>query len=258
MIVSGVRHRFFGILFFLFISFFSTCLHAQRRYEPVIVSEERQKSELSQFSGSAFEPELVLEPEPDNQKSPFLAGVLSFLLPGLGEAYAGRFDAGKYSLGIEVGLVAGLVGTTVYANSLETDYQIYARTHASVSSGDKSDQYWKDISSYQSWEDYNQERMRQRDVSHLYGPENAWEWDSDASRQRYRSIRISSDEAFRATYYIIAAMGVNRLFSIINAVRFVNDYNESQIPTSFRMHPRIYMNTAFVPDGAGIFIEKSF
>lgn len=259
MIVSGFRRYLSGMSFFIFFLAFTSDLHAQRRPEPALFSEDHliSSQELA-LSSQPFDPEITLSPEPDNQKSPFLAGVLSFVLPGLGEAYAGRFDVGKYSLGIEVGLVAGLIGTTVYANSLETDYQILARTHAGVSSSDKSDQYWKDISSYQSWEDYNQERLRQRDLQRLYGPENAWEWDSEANRKHYRDIRISSDEAFRATYYFIAAMGLNRLFSIINAVRFVNNHNESQDQTSFRIHPRLHMNTTFIPDGMGIFVEKSF
>lgn len=258
MIVPGFRRQLLNILFFGCFLLFASDLHAQRRLEPSFFLEGYLNQEPPSAPNDPSATEINLLPKTDESKSPFLAGVLSFILPGLGEAYAGRFDTGKYSLGVEVGLVAGLLGTTIYANSLESDYQILARTHAGISGSSKSDQFWKDISSYQSWEDYNQERLRERDTQHLYGPENSWEWDSDASRKHYRDIRISSDNAFQATYYFIAAMGINRLFSIINAVRFVNEHNELQEQSTLRITPKVHMNTALVPDGMGIFIEKSF
>lgn len=258
MIFPGFRRQLLSILFFCCFLLFASDLCAQRRAEPSLFSEGYLNQEPPSTPNDSPVLEVNLLPKTDESKSPFLAGVLSFILPGLGEAYAGRFDTGKYSLGIEVGLVTGLLGTTIYANSLESDYQVLARTHGGVSSGSKSEQFWKDISSYQSSEDYNQERMRERDTQHLYGPENSWSWDSDASRKQYRDIRISSDNAFRTTYYFIVAMGINRLFSIINAVRFVNEHNDLQEKQSFHIMPKIYMNTALVPDGMGVFIEKSF
>ncbi len=158
------------------------------------------------------------------QKSPVLAAVLSFILPGLGELYAEQFEIGQYFLAADVALILGVATLSVYGHIQRADYQTYARLYANVS-GDKSDEFWRDIADWQSREAFNESRLRRRQYSAIYESRDNWQWQSNAHRLRYREIRISSETAFQASYYVIAAMGINRLLSAINAVRLVNEEN---------------------------------
>ncbi len=164
---------------------------------------------------------LDVEP-PIKPKSPVLAGMLSFILPGLGELYAERFDVGQYFLAADVALILGVAGLNVYGQILRADYQTYARLYANVS-GNKSEEFWRDIADWQSREAFNESRLRRRQYSAVYERADDWQWQSNAHRLRYREIRIASETAFQASYYVIAAMGINRLLSAINAVRLVNE-----------------------------------
>ncbi|WP_157452504.1 hypothetical protein [Chloroherpeton thalassium] len=251
--------RFSAFFLVLFLHSFLPA-HAQWQPQPNLFTETYLAEQaLAVPIDSAEFPEFELVPDVEGSKSPFIAGLLSFVLPGLGEAYAGNFSTGKYSLGIEIGLIAGFVGTTVYANSLETDFQTLARSNAGVSSSQKSDQFWKDISNYESMAAYNEERMQLRDYNGRYSQEDFWDWDTEANRKKYRDLRISSDEAFQATYFILGAMAVNRLFSAINAVRSVRAYNESlSSSASLRITPKVYRSRPFLVDGVGLNLEKSF
>jgi len=258
-------HGFFAAQFYRFSALFlalflwlNVPLHAQWHAQPEFFTETYHAQQLQVASADSAEFfDFDVSPELKGAKSPFLAGALSFVLPGLGEAYAGNFSTGKYSLGVEIGLIAGLVGTSIYANSLESDYQVMARAKAGVSEGEKSEQFWKDISNYESLEAFNQQRLRQRNYDGIYSQENFWQWHTESDRKKYRDLRISSDEAFQATYFIIGAMAVNRLFSAINAVRGVRAHNESLVSeTTLRIFPKMYRANSGVVQG--IALEKSF
>lgn len=195
------------------------------------------------------------------RKSPALAAIFSFVLPGMGELYAGRFDWGQYSLGAEAALVAGIIGTNLYAGSLVNDYKTLARTNAGVN-GEKGEQFYIDASNYLSSTAFNQEKLNDRNYNAVYGQSDSWNWSSDAARRQYRDIRINSEVTYRATYYIIAAMGINRIFSAINAVRFVNQHNEPYpMPEESRMQwgaQPLYGGTGLLPDGLSLSLKKTF
>jgi hypothetical protein len=204
-------------------------------------------------------PELIAFEISDNEKSKALAGFYSFLIPGLGEAYAGNFSIGKYSMGMEAALVTGLISTIVYANSLESDYQNLARTYAGVSGSSKTEQYWKDISNYKSWESYNQERLQQRNYNALYENEDYWSWESERQRKTYRQKRISSDQAFQSAYYFLAAMGLNRLISMINAVRSTAEFNNNLTQgIKLNLSPVMVLNKKYIMNGVKISLRKTF
>lgn len=87
----------------------------------------------SEFGSSLFSPALSAPPRGiPSRKSPFLAAVLSAVLPGAGEVYAGSY--------LLAGLFAALEGAGWYFNINENrlgddktgEYQIYANEHWSV------------------------------------------------------------------------------------------------------------------------------
>ncbi len=190
-------------------------------------------------------------------KIPFVAAALSFVLPGIGEVYAGRFSSGgQYFLGADVALITSLLVTVISGNVQRAEYQNLARLNANIA-GDKTDQFWIDIADYQSWQAFNEDRLRRRQYGRVYTEANAWQWNSEASRLQYRQTRISSETAFQAGYFVVAAMALNRLLSAINAVRLLNEQNDlSQNQTSSSM----LLHTATPPalDGIGIGVQVSF
>lgn len=198
---------------------------AQKALQPKIFAHEL-RAFVKKDSVSAIS--LDIEPAP-SEKSPALAALLSFILPGLGELYAGRFESGQYFLAADAALILGVATLTVYGNVQRADYQTFARLYANVSGNEKSNEFWRDIADWQSRDAFNESRMRRRQYADIYDSADDWQWQSVAHRQRYREIWVSSETAFQSSYYVIAAMGVNRLLSAINAVRLVNEANGKKL-----------------------------
>ncbi|MDW8466336.1 MAG: hypothetical protein RML35_09230 [Chloroherpetonaceae bacterium] len=190
------------------------------------------------------------------QKSSFLAVLLSFALPGIGEVYAERFDVGQYFLAADVALLVGFVALTVYGNVQRADYQSYARLYANIS-GDKSEEFWRDIADWQNREAFNQFRLQRRQYALIYGPADDWQWVSEAHRLRYREMRISSETAFQAGYYVLAAMGLNRLLSAINAARLVNAA-KGEIGANTHVQPCFSSSVQALPDGLLLSVRATF
>ncbi len=198
-------------------------------------------------------------------KSAFTGAALSFLLPGLGEIYAGNFESGRYFLGAELAMLLGIGTQYVRGLSFESDYKVLARTNAGVL-GDKDEQFWRDISSFSSIEEFNADRLRNRDFGRLYNPQtHFWQWNSEASRQQFRDLRIQSDKAYQSIYYFVAIMGINRVLSMINAVRGINAFNdangfskdEDELETSLYFLPE-HRTFSPIPDGIRAEFRVSF
>src|SRR3954468_9557377 len=73
-------------------------------------------------------------------KSPLAAAGLSFLVPGLGEAYVSRFDVGKYFSGSEAILWGGYAGLSMYANDFRQDMESFAISNAAAGSTRSTDE----------------------------------------------------------------------------------------------------------------------
>ncbi len=198
-------------------------------------------------------------------KSAFTGAALSFLLPGLGEVYAGNFESGRYFLGAELAMLLGIGTQYVRGSSFESDYQVLARTRAGVS-GNKDEQFWRDISSFSSIDEFNADRLRNRDFGRLYNPQtHFWQWNREADRRQFRDLRIQSDKAYQSIYYFLAAMGINRILSMINAVRSINTFNavhgfskdEDALETSLYVLPE-HRAAAPLPDGIRAEFRISF
>jgi len=72
-------------------------------------------------------------------------------------------------------------------------------------------------------------KLQDRNLAEVYDPAQGyyWKWESDADRQRFRSLRISSAKVFDNSRFVIAAVVVNHIISAINAARLVRHYNRA-------------------------------
>jgi hypothetical protein len=168
------------------------------------------------------------------EKSVAQSVIYSLILPGMGELYVGDYSVGKYFTIAEVSLWITWTGFQMYGNWIQTDSRNYAVQHAGVITAGRSDQYFIDIGNFQSVYAFNQEMLRERNQYQTYDVNSSsfWSWDTDANREHYRQLRISSDETFNNSRYVIAAVLINHLTSAINAARNALAHNKNAAQSS--------------------------
>lgn len=171
----------------------------------------------------------TLSPAVEGKKSAFRAVLYSLILPGMGELYGGRFDAGTYPLIAEVALWTGAVGINAYGNWVRDDARIFAQRHAGINPAGKDDDFFIHIENYSDLHDYNNQRLIERRIDELYPDEAAWRWDwvSEDHRSEYKDMRIHSDQMKNAVTFFVLGMVANRIWSAIQASAAVRAHNNS-------------------------------
>jgi hypothetical protein len=167
-------------------------------------------------------------PAAPGKKNVGLAALYSLLLPGMGELYAGGFDSGKYFLIGEGVLWLTYAGFTAYGDAIQADSRAFATARAGIVQEGKSDQYFVDIGNYMSIDEYNEQKLRDRQPEKLYDPAAgyAWQWDTEDSRVSFRTERIRSDDVYNSRKLVVAVILLNHLASAINAARCAVVHNK--------------------------------
>jgi hypothetical protein len=188
-----------------------------------------------------------------------LAVVASLILPGMGEWYAGSFESGKYNLIAEGGLWLAYSGFRMHANWLQQDAQTFAHQHAGAHFDNKDDQYSVNIGNFNSTDEYNQAKLRNRENDLIYSAEQyAWQWDSDASRAQFKDVRIRSGEIKNNAKFIIAAVVINHLYSAFSAGRKAAAYNKD-LSMLDKIEIQAYaLNNGTRVDGIGLSFSTKF
>ncbi|MFZ4619212.1 MAG: hypothetical protein ACOYNS_01525 [Bacteroidota bacterium] len=162
------------------------------------------------------------------KKSGTTAVLYSLLLPGMGELYADGFDNGRYSLIAEGGLWLSYFAFQQYGSWIQTDARNFASAHAGAQISGKDDQYFVNLGNFINAYEYNDKKLRDRDIDRVYNVDAGfnWQWDSDANRKEFRAMRVSSERVLNNSQFIIAGVIVNRIVSAINAARLTRIYNQ--------------------------------
>lgn len=172
--------------------------------------------------------ELIKQEYNNKKKNRGLAIIYSALLPGMGELYADGYSSGKYFTIADAVLWGGLIGVTAYANNQEDSYRAFAKTHGGVSLSGKNDKYFADIGNYLDIYEYNHLKELDRNFGGVYDKESEyWKWSGQTQRSEYRNMWKSSETANNATRFIVGALILNRVASVINAIRLVNAHNNN-------------------------------
>jgi hypothetical protein len=162
-----------------------------------------------------------------SQKSVLLGVALSLVLPGAGEWYAGNLSTGQYFMGADGILWLSYAGVSLRGNWIRDDARLYASEHAGASMEGKAEKYEVDLGNFQSMDEYNQAKLRNREFDLLYDrPDFVWNWDTEKNRLEYRALRIRSDEYFQNAKFFVGALVVNRIISAFSAWRSVNRHNK--------------------------------
>ena len=179
-----------------------------------------EKSENNQQQSDSF--------DKPRQVSLGKAVLFSALLPGLGEHYVGNRGKAKYFFAAEALTWISFITYKTYASWKEDDMIRYAAQYANAQLEDKDDTFRDMVGFYDDIEQYNTiGRVSDPDRAYLSDtPENHWHWQSEEHRISYRVIKNRSREAERRVEFIIGAMIVNRVISIIDTVRDVKRQNK--------------------------------
>jgi len=165
------------------------------------------------------------------RKSPGLAAFASLAIPGLGELYAGRYDAGKFSTIAEVSLWVFYTVLEIHSNQVRSDAINYARMYAGAQIGGKPEQFFVDMGNFINTNDYNSAKVNDGDYALIYNPltmpSYQWQWQSDADRARFKDMRIEADQFLNYGRYTAAVIVLNHLISAINAARLAAGVNAS-------------------------------
>jgi hypothetical protein len=210
------------------------------------------------FETQPFALQIDLKQSEPDQKSVFRSVVYSLVLPGMGELYAGGFDNGKYFLMAESGLWLTFASFELYGNWLQNDARRFAAAHASASIDGKDDQFFVNVSNFSSVYDYNEKKLRDRNIADIYDPNGSyfWQWDNDQSRLRFRDLRVKSDNVFNNVRFVVGAIIVNHIASAINAARVAISKNK-ELADGWQVQPGL-LGSYFHPEGVVLTLRKTF
>ena len=155
------------------------------------------------------------------KKSIVKAALYSALLPGLGEYYVGNRRKARVFFAVEAVTWIGYLSYKVYGNWKEDDLIRFASEYANANLEGKSQEFQDWVGFYDDIDQYNSlGRVQDQDRPYLIDNfENHWRWQSDDDKANYRNLKNSSREAFRRTNFLVGLAVVNRIVSIIDAVR---------------------------------------
>ncbi|MEK6757144.1 MAG: hypothetical protein AABZ02_13410 [Bacteroidota bacterium] len=231
----------------------STFVYGQARVRHAMVKESRKAEEPRHV-------DLGVHPSDRAPKSVTLAVVYSLILPGMGNLYADNFSTGKYYLVAETGLWLTYAGFRSHGQWLRQDARTFAAQHSDAVFNGKDDQFDVNIGNFNSLEDFNEAKLRNRQYDQLYNlsPAYGWRWDNDANRLAYKDTRIRSDEAFRNSQFVIGALVLNRIIAAISAARAVADYNSlAGSAGAWRLDARVLGGT-LAAHGIELTLSKEF
>ncbi|MDR3628078.1 MAG: hypothetical protein P4L45_14640 [Ignavibacteriaceae bacterium] len=211
------------ILLVIFISF---CSFAQTNTELntlALQNSIKQTSAQKNFNDVHFNSAVVAK------KNTGLAILYSFLLPGMGELYAGSYSSGKYFTVAEGALWGVYIGMNSYSNWLKNNYKSYAASVGGVNNNNKNSDYYATIGDYTNISEYNDAMSLQQDFNKMLDTKTSyWNWQTTADRKNYRGMWVSGEQANNNLRFVVGALILNRVISAINAARLVTAYNKNQ------------------------------
>ncbi len=162
------------------------------------------------------------------RKSVGLAILFSAILPGMGELYADSYSSGKYFT-IADGTLWGIYfGMSTYSGWLKNQYIAYAASTGGVNTQSKNSDYYATIGDYSYLDQYNNAMALQGSYDQMWNNSYYWDWKTDNERKSYRNLWSSSEQARNNLRFVVGALILNRIISIINAARLTAAYNKRQ------------------------------
>lgn len=144
----------------------------------------------------------------------------SLVLPGWGERSIGAAGRGNTFLATEVSLWVGFGLLKAISNRAHDEMISKVVSAAQVNPADKSAGYFDDVGNYNSFTDYNDQMLRDRNPYLLYpeGQGYEWNWSSESQRKSFKDIKFKRNLYSQFTVYTLGAITINHVVSAIDAV----------------------------------------
>ena len=174
-------------------------------------------------------------------KSVPLAALMSATVPGAGQIYLGQKTKAGVFLAADLITIFSLYRFNLEQDIAVNNYKQYALVNAGLRMGVDKDVYIY-ASKYRSATEYNlametfyknyllidyitQEEFNEYVLRDRLGPEDWWEWQSDAQFKKYRSIRQQKQEFEQYASLAVGILIVNRIISVVDAAITTNKIN---------------------------------
>jgi len=165
------------------------------------------------------------------KKSPSTAFLLSLALPGTGQLYSGDKTKAKVFLGAEVVWWGSFWLFRTLGDWKKEDYENFAASNAGVNPDGKSEDFYSNLSFYNTRDEYNQFTRLFNGPSQPVYPEDDfwnWEWQSNNTRLEYRDLRNQSKTYYRRALYSVGAAILSRIVSGLDAAKTAKKYNQKK------------------------------
>ena len=146
--------------------------------------------------------------------------VQSIVLPGWGEQTFGESKRAKSFFIREAAFWLFYIGSKKNAHWYKSDYTAFAELHADVDMAGKNYLFAVNLGGYDSFEQYNDIKERQRQVVYKYEKDKGleWQWDNSDNRIKYDEMRIKSVSYDKYARFAVGGLILHRLVSFIDVI----------------------------------------
>ena len=144
----------------------------------------------------------------------------SLLLPGWGQHSLGESKRAQRFFIREAAFWLIYIGVKKTSDWYESDYTAFAELHADVDMEGKNYLFAVNLGHYDSFEQYNDIKERQRQVENKYEIDKGleWQWDNSANRIKYDEMRIKSVTYDKYARFAVGGLILHRLVSFIDVI----------------------------------------
>ena len=195
---------------------------------PLAALEARPSSGVSYDGGS-------------DEKNPMVALLLSCVVPGWGQIYAGETTRGRWFMAAEAAIWTGYGAFRIQEGMREDAYREYAQIFAGTAEGANSG-YLSDMGGYirsEGDDSYNESIRRearslfpddlQAQAAYLaengYHGDLSWDWGTRDRFYEYRDLRRVASEAQRNAFYVTGLAVLNRVLSAVDSAWMARRHN---------------------------------
>ena len=127
--------------------------------------------------------------------------------------------ANKYFIR-EAALWLIFIGSKKTAAWYESDYMAFAELHANVDMAGKNYLFAVNMGHYNSLEDYNATKERQRSVNEKYEEDKNfdWKWDNSTNRIKFDNMRIKSVTLDKYAKFSVGGLILHRMVSFFDVI----------------------------------------
>ena len=157
----------------------------------------------------------------DNSKSVIKAGLYSFLIPGWGQYYNHKMTKGRIFFAAEVLTWVSYFSLRTYGRWRKDDMIRFGNSRAGADLEGKDEIFTGMMEMYMDIDEYNNIGRLMESDSPYYSPNSSyyWRWETEEDMATFRKLRERSREAYRASKWLFIIGLVNRVASVVDAVR---------------------------------------